>query len=141
MAKTDDSLLSRIPEDDLRFTFVRSGGPGGQNVNKLNTKAVLKWNIRNDRSLSAYVRGRFMELFANRINAEGCLVMSSQTHRDAPGNKQECLDKLSAMLAESAKVKKRRRATRPTRGSVERRLKGKKQQSEKKKQRRTTSFD
>jgi ribosome-associated protein len=119
----------QIPLAEFEFTFARSGGPGGQNVNKVNSKAVLRWGVRSSTSLPDDVRQRFLQRYAARLTNEGELLLTSQRHRDAPRNVQDCLDKLRAMLLAVANPPKRRQATRPTRGSVERRLQAKRRQS------------
>src|SRR6516162_3626574 len=119
----------RIPLEEFEITFARSSGPGGQNVNKVNSKAVLRWGARSSPTLPEAVRQRFLQKYAARLTNEGELLLTSQRYRDAPRNSQDCLDKLRAMLLAVANPPKRRRATRPTRGSVERRLKAKRKQS------------
>ena len=131
----------KIPLREFRFTFARSSGPGGQNVNKLNTKALLRWPVVHSPSLPEAVRQRLLARYARRITAEGDLLVSSQRFRDAGRNVADCLEKLRAMLAEAAVAPKRRKPTRRTRASVERRLEGKRQQAEKKQRRRPPAGD
>ncbi|MEQ8784875.1 MAG: alternative ribosome rescue aminoacyl-tRNA hydrolase ArfB [Pirellulaceae bacterium] len=131
----------RIPLDEFSFTFTRSGGPGGQNVNKVNTKATLRWPVADSPSLPETVRQRFLEKNRRRITNEGELVMSSQRYRDQARNVDDCLEKLRDLLAEAAIVPKVRKKTRPTRGSKERRLKAKQQKSDKKQGRKPPRFD
>jgi ribosome-associated protein len=119
----------QVPLAEFEITFARSGGPGGQNVNKVNSKATLRWGVRTTLSLPEAVRERFLQKFASRLTIEGDLLVTSQRFRDAPRNLQDCLEKLRTMLLAAANPPKRRRATRPTRGSVERRLSGKRKQS------------
>ena|SRR5271157_1511368 len=126
----------QIPLAEFEITFARSSGPGGQNVNKVNSKAVLRWAVRSSRSLPEAVRERFLQKYAHRLTTEGDLLVTSQRFRDAPRNSQDCLEKLRAMLLGVVHPPKRRRATRPTRGSVERRLQGKRRQSAAKQDRR-----
>jgi ribosome-associated protein len=123
----------RIPLRELRFTFTRSSGAGGQNVNKVNTKAVLRWSVGSSPSLPEGVRERFLERFRRRITAEGDLVLTSQRFRDRGRNVADCLEKLRGMLAEVATPPRRRRPTRPTTASVERRLKQKRAAARRKK--------
>lgn len=130
----------RIPDDELRFTFVRSSGPGGQNVNKLNTKAVLRWPVQSSPSLPFGVRQRFLQRFAKRITGEGDLVLTSQRHRDQRQNQRDCLEKLRAMLAAVAVPPKPRKKTKPTRSSVAKRRTQKRAHSLKK-QHRHPSFE
>jgi len=126
----------RIHRDELQFTFVRSSGPGGQNVNKLNTKAVLRWNVAASTSLDPAVRQRFLVRYRRRIAADGSLVLTSQRFRDQSRNFADCLEKLRAMVAEVAAPPRPRKPTRPSRASVERRLERKREQSQRKQRRR-----
>lgn len=126
----------RIPLRELRFTFSRSSGAGGQNVNKVNTKATLHWNLRRTRSLPADVRTRLLARYARRVNAAGELLVRSQRFRDQGRNVADCLEKLRDLLASVASAPRRRRPTRPSRASVERRLSQKRSQGDLKKRRR-----
>lgn len=125
-----------VPLRELRFTFARSSGPGGQNVNKVNTKATLRWAVATTKSIPDDVRSRFMTKNRRRISAKGELLISSDRFRDQGRNVADCLEKLRGMLAEAAVVPKRRKPTRPSRGSVRRRLQEKRKQAEKKRLRR-----
>jgi ribosome-associated protein len=126
----------RIAADELQFSFVRSSGPGGQNVNKLNTKAVLRWAVRSSPSLPDPVRQRFLARFAPRITGQGELLVTSQRFRDQRQNQRDCLEKLREMLLEVATPPKRRKKTKPTRSSVARRRTQKSAHSKKKQTRR-----
>ncbi len=128
----------KIPLREFRFTFARSSGPGGQNVNKVNTKATLRWKITTSRSLPEAVFGRFRNKYGRRINSEGELLIVSQRFRDAGRNVADCLEKLRQMLAEVATAPKRRKPTKPSRGSVRRRLADKRHRAQKKQGRRVT---
>jgi len=131
----------KIPLKEFRFTFARSSGPGGQNVNKLNTKALLRWAVMQSPSLREPVRGRLLSKHRRRITSEGDLLVSSQRFRDAGRNVADCLEKLRLMLAEAAVVPRPRKPSRPTRASVRRRVDLKRRQSQKKRQRRPTLDD
>ena len=122
----------QIPLRELRFQFARSSGAGGQNVNKVSTKAILRWKVESSPSLPEDVRKRFRSRFGRRITREGELVMSSQRFRDQGRNVADCLEKLRAMLLAVATAPRRRRPTRPHAGSRERRLEAKRHQAEKK---------
>jgi len=126
----------KIPLSEFEFTFARSSGPGGQNVNKVNTKATLRWPITRSPSLPETVRQRFLAKHGNRVTGDGDLVLQSQRFRDAGRNVADCLEKLRAMLAEVAVAPKKRKPTKPTRASVRRRLDDKRKRSEKKQSRR-----
>jgi ribosome-associated protein len=119
----------RIPETEFAWSYVRSGGPGGQNVNKVASKAVLRWPLVASPSLPADVKARLRAREANRITVEGELVLTSQRFRDQERNRQDCLDKLREMIARAAARPKVRRKTKPTRGSQEARLRAKKRRA------------
>lgn len=125
-----------IPLSEVEFTYVRSSGPGGQNVNKVSSKAVLRWSLRKSSDVPEWAKERFAVLYPSYLTEEGEVVLTGQRFRDAPKNKEDCLEKLREMLAQSLKKPKRRIPTRPTRGSIERRLAGKSRLSEKKARRR-----
>jgi ribosome-associated protein len=132
----DERLLTvapelRIPRAEFQFTFVRSSGPGGQNVNKVNSKAQLRWPVRQSPSLPEPVRQRFLARHGSRLTEEGDLLIVSQRYRDQPRNVDDCLDKLRQMLFEVLHPPKRRKKTKPGKGAIERRLKAKRQQTEK----------
>jgi ribosome-associated protein len=122
----------KIPLREFRFTFARSSGPGGQNVNKLNTKALLRWPVAKSPSLPEAVRRRLLARHRRRITSEGDLLITSQRFRDAGRNVADCLEKLRAMVAEAAVAPKPRKPTRPTRASVRARLDRKRRHSRKK---------
>jgi ribosome-associated protein len=131
----------RVPLGEFDWTFVRSSGPGGQNVNKVASKAVLRWNARASPSVPAAVMARLLHLHRNRFTADGVLVLSSQRFRDQERNRQDCLEKLRTWLQEAATPPRPRKATRPSRGSKERRLQAKKKRSATKAERRRPGED
>jgi len=126
----------RIPRDELKLTFVRSSGPGGQNVNKVSTKVVLRWAVGSSRSLPDDVRARFEAEYRRRISADGQIVLASQRYRDQHRNVVDCMEKLRAMVAAVAAPPRPRKRSRPPRAAVERRLREKRLTSAKKQQRR-----
>jgi len=130
-----------IPYTEFDFSFARSGGPGGQNVNKVNTKVTLRWTVQKSPSIPDGVKQRFTAKYARRINKEGELVIYSQRFRDQGRNVADCIDKLRALILDVATAPKRRRKTKPSRGSIERRLKNKRHKSDKKQQRRRPTDD
>jgi len=120
----------KIPLSEFTYQFARSSGPGGQNVNKVNTKVLLRWEVTKSESLPEAVRQRFLESHGNRINSEGELLLTSTRYRDQKRNIEDCLEKLAELLRAVAKPPRKRRKTKPTRGSKERRLKQKKQRGD-----------
>ncbi len=121
-----------IPAAELQFSYARSAGPGGQNVNKVSTKAVLRWRVSTTPSLPEAVRRRFLSRYANRVNNEGELVLAADEHREQSRNTSACLDKLHAMIAAVLVAPRRRKKTRPSRAAVEKRIQKKQRNSEKK---------
>jgi ribosome-associated protein len=119
----------RIPLTELQWSFVRAGGPGGQNVNKVASKAVLRWNVRASRSLSEEIKARFLKQQHGRVTAAGEFLITSQRFRDQERNKQDCLEKLEHFLRQAAVRPIPRRPTRPTRTAKENRLMSKKRRS------------
>ncbi len=131
----------RIPLSEFEFTYARSGGPGGQNVNKVNSKAILRWHVMASASLPWDVRGRFLSRYASRLTVDGDLIITSQTHRDQASNTEECLEKLKEMLTRVATPPVPRRPTKPTLGSQKRRVESKLVNAKKKEQRRRPELD
>jgi len=118
-----------IRESDLRFHFARSGGPGGQNVNKVNTKAELRVRPNAMAGLSGSAIHRLITALANRITDNGDILVVSETERSQSANREACLDKLRAFVQAAVIEPKVRRKTRPTKGSRERRLESKQARS------------
>jgi ribosome-associated protein len=138
----------RVPEAALRFAFARSSGPGGQNVNKLETKAELRVAIE-ELPLAGRVKGRLRSVLGDRVvGAEqwvdedgrtrwrgGDIVLVAQEFRSQSQNKSACLEKLRELIVQAQAEPKVRRKTRPSRGSIERRLEGKRRRSDVKRKR------
>ena len=131
----------RVPLREFHFSFSRSSGKGGQNVNKVNSKATLRWAVGASRSLPEYVRARFMARYHRRVTKEGELVLSSQRFRDQGRNVADCLEKLREMLASVALPVARRVPTRPGRAAKERRLTAKRKTGRRKSERRRPRAD
>ena len=131
----------QVPLREFRFTFARSPGPGGQNVNKVNSKATMHWNVTNTTSLSEAVRERFLKAFHGRINQEGEFFLSSSRFRDQGRNVADCMEKLRGMLTKVAVAERPRKKTKPTAGAKRRRLDAKRRQGDKKKMRRSVGDD
>src|SRR6185437_8108978 len=136
MLEVNDRI--RIPEEEFSWSFVRSGGPGGQNVNKVASKAVLRWNLTASPSVPDDVKDRLRARQHQRITSDGGLLLTSQRYRDQERNRLDCLEKLREMLRAAAMPPKPRRKTKPTRGSRERRLADKRRRASIKATRRGT---
>jgi ribosome-associated protein len=118
-----------IDESEIEESFVRSSGPGGQNVNKLSTAVQLRFDVRGSPSLPNDVALRLMRLGGRRITKEGVLVLIAQNHRTQERNRAEAQARLIALIQEAAVKPIPRRATKPTRASKQRRIEGKKRRS------------
>jgi ribosome-associated protein len=124
-----------IPATQLELQYARSSGPGGQNVQKVNSKATLKWQILENPLIDPAWSRRVATAYRSRINSEGQLVLHSQLHRDQGRNVADVLAKLREILLTCEHPPKSRKRTKPTHGSQLRRLEGKRLLAEKKRHR------
>ena len=125
-----------IDEREIEESFVRSSGPGGQNVNKLSTAVQLRFDVRHSPSLPPDVRARLERLAGSKLTRDGELVIIAQSHRTQARNRQDALDRLLELIRKAAVAPIKRRPTRPTKASRERRIEGKKRRAGIKRQRR-----
>jgi len=128
-----------IPAADLQWSAARGSGPGGQNVNKVASKVELRFDLNGTTALSPAVKDRLRAIAGNRIDAEGRLLITCQESRDQRSNLEEALRKVRALILKALTPPKKRRPTKPTRGSKERRLAGKRAHAEKKRRRTSDS--
>ena len=124
MIRVTDTIS--IDESEIEESFVRSSGPGGQNVNKLSTAVQLRFDVRHSPSLPGDVRHRLEVLAGRRLTREGVIVITAQQHRTQERNRQDAIDRLVELIRQAAVRPKPRRPTRPTKASKVRRLEGKK---------------
>ncbi|MBO9665329.1 MAG: aminoacyl-tRNA hydrolase [Bdellovibrio sp.] len=115
---------------EFDFTYARSRGPGGQNVNRTNSAAILRWNLLNTQAFPENIKARLIEKLQNQLTDDGDILIRSEEFRDQDQNRSSCLKKLQALLQKALFVPKKRVATKPTRSSVRKRLDSKKRQSE-----------
>ena len=115
-----------IDEGELDESFVRASGPGGQNVNKLSSAVQLRFDVRHSPNLPPDVRARLERLAGSRLTREGVLIISGQRHRTQERNRQDARDRLVALIRQAAVVPVKRRKTKPTRASREKRIESKK---------------
>lgn len=129
---TTRKLSATLLLPELKFSASRSSGPGGQNVNKVNSKVTLKFDVRNSVLLTADERSILLNTLAARLSTDDVLMLTSQDKRSQLQNKEAVMAKLDRVLAKAFEKKRPRKATKPSKGSVQKRITNKKQHSEKK---------
>jgi len=129
-------ITAAILASELVFTTSRSSGPGGQNVNKVNSKVTLQFDVEKSMVLTAEEKETIARKLFSRMTTEGVLVLTAQEKRSQLGNKEAVIGKLNILLSKAFEKKKPRKATKPTKSAIHNRIQKKKEQSEKKKWRR-----
>lgn len=130
-----------IPDDELVERFVRSSGPGGQNVNKVSTAVELRFDVAGSPSLPDAVRARLLSRRDRRLTDEGVLVLSAQRFRTQDRNREDARARLAALIAAATVAPKKRIATKPTKGSKERRLGAKRERASVKRHRSASGWE
>ena len=115
-----------IKTAEIRFDFVRSSGPGGQNVNKVASAAQLRFDIRKSTSIPDEIKPRLIKLAGKRVSSEGILLIDARTSRSQSQNRTEALERLKSLILKALHKPKPRRKTKPTAASKEKRLRSKK---------------
>jgi ribosome-associated protein len=124
-----------IPDEEVAFTTSRSGGPGGQNVNKLETRVTLRFDLDGSPSLSGEQKTRLRERLATRITKDGVLHVTSQRHRTQAANREAAVERFAELLRENLREEAPRKKTRPSKAARARRLEEKRRRSQRKRER------
>jgi ribosome-associated protein len=130
-----------IPDEELEWKFVRSSGPGGQNVNKVSSAAQLRFLLARNTSLPGTVRGRLRRLAGQKLADDGSILIAARSERSQEQNRRAALERLAQLIRAALIEPKARKKTRPTRASVERRIESKKRRAGTKRSRTSRSWD
>ena len=124
-----------VPAEEVVFTTSRSGGPGGQNVNKLETRVTLRFDLAGSGTFSEEQKARIQERLATRITKEGALLVTSQKHRTQAANRDAAVERFAELIREALREEAPRKKTKPSRAAKARRLESKRRQSQRKRER------
>ena len=138
---SDSPIRNRSLEREITFNTSRSGGPGGQHTNKVETSVELRFNIHDSGRLSDEEKARLLKKLSNKITKEGELIITAESSRSQMKNKEDALEKFYSTLEKALKKQKKRKKTKPPKAAKEKRIKEKKKRSEKKSQRKPPPVD
>lgn len=139
--KSGPTKKFKLPRNEIELAFSRSSGAGGQNVNKVNSKAEVRWDIASSSSVPGQVLGRFLSRYKNRLDADGRVFVTSERERDRERNIEDAISKIEEWVDSVWEKPKPRIKTKPTKGSKRRRLKDKTAHGEKKRDRKVDRKD
>ncbi len=128
-----------LDESEIEYKFIRSSGPGGQNINKVSTAVQLRWNLGSSSCLPDHVRRRLIRLAGSRVSKEGVLIIEARRFRTRERNRRDALHRLVELIRKAAQKRKIRHSTKPTGAAKKRRLESKRRRSEIKRLRRTVN--
>jgi ribosome-associated protein len=139
MVPINDAIA--IPDEELSWSYARAAGPGGQNVNKVASKAILRWTLAANQTVPAFAKAKLVAKHPSHVTTEGEFIVSSQEYRDQERNRERCLEKLAFWIRAALVIPKARKATKPSKASQRRRVDDKRKQGQRKAQRKPGQDD